>query len=691
MGNLVALFDSHFIYALGWTLVHSIWQGLLVVLLLNVGLKLTYSINPAVRYLLCISALSCCLLLSGLTFYENYTQSLLASQDLSRIQSNISLFYDGSFWSVLYKKINPWLSWVVFVWFVGFSVQFVRYVIDIKQGVQLKTRFTSPLPAEWDERLNSLLALVQIQKKVKFKYSSKISVPCIVGHFKPVVLLPLGLFSQLPTDQIEAIVLHELAHIKRNDFLINLVQYLVKIVFFFNPFILAVCRNIEIERESACDDIAVNACGDPMVFALSLSRFAEFSQKQQTVLAASQDKFLLLGRVKRLFKHSIPVSAAIERLILLIGIAVFGLTLNVNAKDKGAGVSETVETAKMVTELSVENAEQSKIDNTFSDSVPRESNFPSYERQALSSMESTEEVNNFQRKRVTESPLLAQNNYAEIPNEVIVANTLEASSARDFELKYKPLTTIDDEYAGVGDQTDEEQTTDSTYGGEKSYNEEEPLIKFDKPLSESPLVQINNSGFDLVLFESKIADSSYKGIKVLPINVDKTVVDAKFQRWEPITYQGLKDSLNGINLLVKQHNAQLGGIPDQDLLVAKIDIQKVVHIKLYSGMLGHIRTKYSPSVNYLVGTQIQLLVSDKGGDKMGIIWSRFNLDNESPSGRNLRSWNTETQQNYWQEVINLTLEDLDKTFRQIETHNYVQFKPEPKAEKQDLWQDQWFY
>ena len=696
MDKLITMLDSHLIYALGWTLVHSLWQSLMVVLLLVLGLKMTQTLRPAIRYRLCLTALCSCVLLSVFTFYESYMQSVLAGQDLKQVQSNISLVYDSSIWSLFYQNINPWLNWLVGIWLVGFTVQFVRYLLDVVQGVQLKTRHTRALTPQWQARLTRLLSKVQLNKAVEFKLSSRISVPCIVGHFKPVVLLPLGLLTQLPVEQIEAIVLHELAHIKRNDYLINLMQYLVKIVFFFNPFVVFICRKIDFERETACDDIAVKACGDPMAFALSLSRFAEFSQAHQTVLAANKNRFVLLNRVQRIFKRSTQLTAATERLVVLLGIAVFGLTLNVSANDKFSAIASTLNTVNPVADHAaivsapadetILLAATGQDEDNFISSQALNSPSPELSDEPRQQVKSSQEEAQIEQQHASKQIKLAENKTPAKETAILLA-----SAARDYRLQQNDA---DYQHEDIRSATVPENSHKDAKPSHvnQSQKQENSMAKFEKPLTDLSLVAINNSGFDLALFEPHIADRQYRGIKLLPINIDKTVIDAKFKRWEPITYKGLQDSLKGINQMVEQHNARLAGIPEQDLLVGRIEIQKVVHIKLYSGMPSDIRHFLSPSVKYIVGAQLQLLVSSAiSDDQMGIIWSGFGLSGESPSGKNFRFWNDETQQNYWHEVIASTLNRLDNTLVQIQNRNFVEFDPENSAQYQvqnedpDLW------
>lgn len=334
MDRFNSLFDSQFVYALGWTIVHSFWQSLLVFMLLGLCLLVSQRARPETRYWLSVAALICCLIISIKTFVYCYQDVVQASQLLAQLQTTLHISQFQGLWVTTFKTINPWLDTIVLLWCVGFIIQGLRYAYDIVRTHNLKRQSVSDLPSDWNKRLQGLALKLGVTKTVFFKHSTKINVPSVIGHFKPIILLPLGILTQLPQAQIEAIVLHELAHVKRHDYLINIVLCLIKVLFFFNPLVLAISKKISIERENICDDLAVKACGDALTFANSLSQFADITAVSQSAMAASKNKYLLLDRVKRLFPSHGNLSTTTERLIALVCAGLLGLTLNVNAKNQ---------------------------------------------------------------------------------------------------------------------------------------------------------------------------------------------------------------------------------------------------------------------------------------------------------------------------------------------------------------------
>src|ERR1700749_4616836 len=109
----------------------------------------------------------------------------------------------------------------------------------------------------WNERMQQLAALMGIRQTISLLESGIAKVPMVIGHLKPVILIPIGLLTALSAEEVEAILVHELAHIKRRDYLVNMLQSLMEIIFFFNPAVLWISQLIKTERENCCDDMVV--------------------------------------------------------------------------------------------------------------------------------------------------------------------------------------------------------------------------------------------------------------------------------------------------------------------------------------------------------------------------------------------------------------------------------------------------
>ncbi len=155
----------------------------------------------------------------------------------------------------------------------------------------------------WSAKMNEIAHKIQLDKSIKLLESGIAKVPMVIGHFKPVVLLPLGMLASMTPNQLEAVLAHELAHIKRNDYLVNLLQSVLETLFFYHPAIWWISACIREERENACDDIAVEVCGNSLVFAKALANLEQMSMgtvRANLAMAFFGKKGSLLNRIARL-------------------------------------------------------------------------------------------------------------------------------------------------------------------------------------------------------------------------------------------------------------------------------------------------------------------------------------------------------------------------------------------------------
>ncbi len=152
---------------------------------------------------------------------------------------------------------------------------------------------------QWQRALTRIATALQLQRSIKLLESAAVEVPTVVGWIRPVVLLPVASLSGLSTQQIEMILAHELAHIRRHDFIVNLMQSVVETLLFYHPAVWWISRRIRVEREHCCDDLAVAVFGDPLQYARALTRFEELRlDVAQTVIAANGSS--LIDRIRRL-------------------------------------------------------------------------------------------------------------------------------------------------------------------------------------------------------------------------------------------------------------------------------------------------------------------------------------------------------------------------------------------------------
>ncbi len=303
--NLYGLFSASWAEATAWALVHSLWQGALVAALLGAGLFLARKSTAHLRYLLSLGAL---VLMMGafsatwIIYFEPETAFVAGTSPVVRhfnftAQPPVAVVSTASF-STYLRMLAPWLS---LLWVLGVALLATRGIGSWLYLKQLgKSTVQGPEVATWQQKLNALSSKMGIDREVGLKISSRSLVPMVMGHLRPVIFLPIGLLTQMPAAQIEAILAHELAHIRRWDFLINLLQTMVDWIFFYHPAIWWISSRVREERECSCDDIAVAVCGNQLVYAHALAGVATFQQSVSLALAATGPKGKLLYRIRRL-------------------------------------------------------------------------------------------------------------------------------------------------------------------------------------------------------------------------------------------------------------------------------------------------------------------------------------------------------------------------------------------------------
>ena len=315
------LLPDRIISAFGYMLLNSLWQGIIISILLGIALLVLRKGNPKVRYALSYSALMIMLLLSLNSFINKYNSAGEIKNNLSSkvYLSDSNLDTNGKINLALYDKpanndfsITEYLQqyrdyfadqlpWIVLFYFIG-VIFFVLKAMGGFLYIQRLKHYKVFTPDEhWKNLVNKLSRQLKIKRNIKLLESALINVPMLIGYFKPVILMPLGLISGLPQQQIEALIIHELAHVKRFDYVLNIIQYIFEIVFFYHPAVWWISNIIKREREYICDDIAAEICKDNLVYSKALLSITEIETKGSTyAMTLFKNKSELLGRVKRM-------------------------------------------------------------------------------------------------------------------------------------------------------------------------------------------------------------------------------------------------------------------------------------------------------------------------------------------------------------------------------------------------------
>ena len=310
----VKFISPQLINALGSTLVHSLWQAAIIGVILLVALKLVPKHNAQLKYWLALTALAGMVFWSGLTLKEQLAsigshEQIAATQVLNlwEISPNLavaqtyglSAVNDYTFQTV--SKLQPYMPTLVAIWFLGALIFLVRLQGSIIYLHKLRNHQLIAIPANWKWRVQELSYQLGIRQTVEIAESALAQVPMVIGHLKPIILLPVGMLSGLPARDVEAVIAHELAHVKRYDYLINILQTVVESLLFFNPVVWWVSHVIRKQREHCCDDIAVKCCGNHMIYAHALTNLGAWSLKTPAMsMGLFKSKGELFQRVKRL-------------------------------------------------------------------------------------------------------------------------------------------------------------------------------------------------------------------------------------------------------------------------------------------------------------------------------------------------------------------------------------------------------
>ena len=192
-------------------------------------------------------------------------------------------------------------SVITMLWLMVFMIKSANIAVGIFHLKSIKRNSSTIISEQWIEHFDRLALRLGISGKVLLAQSGQITSPIVLGIFKPIVLIPLGFLTELPVDQVEAILLHELAHIKRRDYLVNLLQSVAENIFFFNPAIFWLSKLIREERECCCDDLAISALDNKSSFVRALVSYQEYRIASQDEIVAFTGKTNhLFYRIKRI-------------------------------------------------------------------------------------------------------------------------------------------------------------------------------------------------------------------------------------------------------------------------------------------------------------------------------------------------------------------------------------------------------
>ena len=300
---------SPFMQALGYAIINSLWQFALlwlIYVLINTLLKLSSHQKYTAGLLLQVSGFIW-FIVTFIFYFHHYSQLAEIFFPLQKVysfyiaESDIVSGRDNFFaWIIQIERCLPYLSVAYLVLLVFISFKWIK-AYNFTQSIRTKGLHT--IQAEWRLFVAQLSAQLGIKREVKIYLSEMIKTPLTIGFFKPLILIPLASLNHLSADQMEAVILHELAHIKRFDYLFNLFLAVIETALFFNPFMALISRHIKRERENCCDDRVLQYNYNATSYAVALLQLATFqSSSYLLALQAADNKQALLNRIKRMIE-----------------------------------------------------------------------------------------------------------------------------------------------------------------------------------------------------------------------------------------------------------------------------------------------------------------------------------------------------------------------------------------------------
>jgi GWxTD domain-containing protein len=330
MKPLESFIGSPLAGAIGWTILHSLWEGAAIAALLAASLIAVRS--PRARYVAACTAMFALVAVFAVTLTRMMPT---AAGNFPRFSSAVRFVampsaapQEGAArnWTLSLAAIAPWLTPF---WIVGVCLLSVHRFAGYLSLRRLSRRGVCCPPELWRTELMRLSAQLKVSRPVRLLESCLAEVPMVLGHFRPVILMPLGLLTGLPAEQVEAILLHELAHIRRADFLVNLCQRLIEGLLFYHPAVWWISKVIRNEREICCDDVVISISQRTHEYALALAALERnrISGREAAVAATGGT---LVKRIHRLLYPKAPAGiwsplVAVAILIATASIAVAAL------------------------------------------------------------------------------------------------------------------------------------------------------------------------------------------------------------------------------------------------------------------------------------------------------------------------------------------------------------------------------
>lgn len=328
-------------------LVHSLWQAVFIGIIAFVVLSLLKSSSARIRYVVSCCAMAAVIVATAITAVAVWPDGNVPARHISAVtgepaagdgnlgvdQTAIIPAPSGDVSSPTRWWRHPSIAPYFFmIWVAGVMLLSLYHLLGWWRARGFIRLGTSPVSTEWQMRFEKLCDEVGVRRLVLFLSSSIVKVPCVVGWMKPVMLVPVSMFTSLDPSEIEMIIVHELAHVRRYDVFVNIIQTAMETLFFFNPAVWWLSRQIRIEREDCCDEAVVLRTGSRVRYARALANLEELRMYQTSFGSASAGT-ALARRIQRIVGVARPrfYSSVLSFLGMLLIASIIAVCLGTSA------------------------------------------------------------------------------------------------------------------------------------------------------------------------------------------------------------------------------------------------------------------------------------------------------------------------------------------------------------------------
>ncbi len=309
------------VQTIGWVLIHFLWQGAVVAVVFAAGMLSLRKAQPTVRYafgLFCLALMGLAPIVTGMAIYQDAAVVLSLPAASIADQALAVHASPSASWHEFLNAAMPLLvvAWAVCVLFLAF-----RLTLNWLHIRYLSANGVIPLDAQLQASVRTLQARFKLTRVVRVMESTLVHVPTVFGWLRPVILLPTSTLTGLTVNQIELVIAHEMGHIRRFDYVVNLIQVAIETLLFYHPAVRWVSRRIREEREKCCDDLVVSICGQPIEYAKALAGL-ESLRKMVPEPALGATGGILYQRIERIVRDpSRPRRAVVGSSLVVVAIA----------------------------------------------------------------------------------------------------------------------------------------------------------------------------------------------------------------------------------------------------------------------------------------------------------------------------------------------------------------------------------